>query len=147
MSYAPEILIKVSNDIIMILRCPGSCVGVGFWNLVQWKSNRGDNETGINPFEDAIHAMIHICDSFELMTKVEIQFGVKGDSKIENISIKIIDADGSILLYTFPKQQTKTTDGNSNNSNTNRKRTTLNDNDELNSSSPPPKKRKLADGE
>ena len=39
MSYAPEILIKVSDDIVIMLRCQGSCIGVGFWNLVKWKIN------------------------------------------------------------------------------------------------------------
>ena len=139
MSYAPAILIKVSDNIIMILKCPGSCIGVGFWNLVKWKKNNG-NQSGINPFQDEIHSMIHICDSFELMSKVNIQFGVKKsvNTKIDKISIKLIDNDGSIVLY--PLQDLSDNDGDSN---SNRKRSLSDDMNDRHSSSSPPKKRKL----
>mmetsp|Transcript_60642 Transcript_60642/g.54619 ORF Transcript_60642/g.54619 Transcript_60642/m.54619 type:complete len:204 (+) Transcript_60642:1-612(+) len=100
MSYAPEILIKVSDNIVMVIRCTGSCVGVGFWNLVKWKKE----SNGINTSKDDIHSMIHICDSYDSMSKVEILFGVKGGAKIDDIGIKVTNEDGPVTLYPIQQQ-------------------------------------------
>eukprot|EP01083_Nonionella_stella_P300276 1024184_1 len=105
LSYAPNIYIKISDNILMRLSCVGSCVGVGFWNLVKWKIDRHDDVYGIDPFKDYIHSMIHICDSFEAMRNIEISFGVR-NTNIDSISIKVIgehlkEYNQCVELYTF----------------------------------------------
>ena len=132
-----------------MLRCADSCIGVGFWNLVKWKKN-DDGKMNVN--KDEIHSMIHICDSYELMSKIEILFGVKGNANIQDIGIKITNKDGPITLYPIKQQShilessNNSISNNMDNTNINIKQSSLSntDNREYSSSSPPAKRRKLS---
>ena len=157
MSYAPQIWIKLSNDIMMRLRCPGSCVGLGFWNLVKWKKQNNDTDSNnICVKEPDLHSMIHICDAFNLMSKVDISFGSKNDETINDIYIEIRNRDNfkSDVLYQW-SQPPISSNSNSNsmpmldNSNpngshkiNNRKRSFSNTRTDL-TFTPPSKKQKL----
>ena len=166
MSYAPEIWIKITDDIKMILSCSDSCVGVGFWNLVTWKNERDQNSTHvinsnavnmISTQESDLHTMIHICDDFALMSKVNISFATKNNVKINDIHIEIRDRINSkaYVLYPLAQPQTHSNSNimppvnignsyqnNSSNSN-NRKRSFSNTMPHSSSCSPLSKKQKL----
>lgn len=164
MSYAPDILIKIDDDIVMSLSCTDSCVGVGFKNLVKWKQSNSNDDSKKNDMsvesEPDLYAMIHICDAFNLMSKVNIRFGTKkySDATINDIHIEIRDRIKckSYVLYKWSRSINNSNSSNlqhlmpeigdlhqNNPNNANYRKRSLSNHDTNLSSPPPSKKRKI----
>eukprot|EP00485_Elphidium_margaritaceum_P006545 CAMPEP_0202687818 /NCGR_PEP_ID=MMETSP1385-20130828/3419_1 /ASSEMBLY_ACC=CAM_ASM_000861 /TAXON_ID=933848 /ORGANISM="Elphidium margaritaceum" /LENGTH=382 /DNA_ID=CAMNT_0049342667 /DNA_START=60 /DNA_END=1208 /DNA_ORIENTATION=+ len=124
-SYAPRFLVEVGygNEVIMDLSCPGNFVGLGFWDLVKWRtteeSKNNNNDDGkINDplLSMPLHSMIHICDDFEIMKKVRIAFGTTANScsRLQSLKINVINVNefGTVSLYTMRKPPSSDCDPN-----------------------------------
>lgn len=101
-SYAPELLIENSKDILVRLTCEGSVIGIGYCDLLKSEMN---NLSTLVPTTDSIYSMIHICDDYDIFSKINIDFGAK-DTEIEYISIQIIGKhlkESPLLLYEYKK--------------------------------------------
>mmetsp|Transcript_40073 Transcript_40073/g.65711 ORF Transcript_40073/g.65711 Transcript_40073/m.65711 type:complete len:314 (-) Transcript_40073:45-986(-) len=117
-SYAPQIVVEIAHDILMTISCADYFVGVGFCDLVNWKSEEASaqntntaaeenkqeekKQAAADDFEDLIlHAVLHIPESVKFANKVEISFGVgkNQDASLHSIKIEAVDIDGVWTLW------------------------------------------------